>query len=93
MMNECDTAMPLKLYVANTLLEAFETRGRPRKVVMVSYFYTIVSIWSVCIDSPPLLLPRAHAQRGQVIGSVVVVVSTKIARYRHLGVIARANCC
>ena len=40
------------------------------------------------------LLPRAHAQRGKVIGSVVVVVvvSTKIARSRILGEFASANC-
>ena len=38
------------------------------------------------------LLPRAHAQRGKVIGFVVVVVSTKIARSRILGEFASANC-
>ena len=33
-----------------------------------------------------VLLPRAHAQRGKVIGSVVViVVHTKIVRSRILG--------
>ena len=42
-------------------------------------------------------LPRAHAQRGKVISSVVVgvvvvVVSTKIARSRILGEFASANC-
>ena len=41
-----------------------------------------------------LCLPRAHAQRGKVIGLVVVVVvvSTKIARSRILGEFASANC-
>ena len=40
------------------------------------------------------LLPRAHAQRGKVIGSVVVVVvvSTKIARSTILREFASANC-
>ena len=38
-----------------------------------------------------LFLPRAHAQRGKVIGSVVVV-STKIARSRILGEFTSANC-
>ena len=39
------------------------------------------------------LLPRAHAQRGKVIGFVVVVVvSTKIARSRILDKFASANC-
>ena len=42
-------------------------------------------------------LPRAHAQRGKVIGRVVVVVvvvvvSTKIARARILGEFTSANC-
>ena len=42
-------------------------------------------------------LPRAHAQRGKVIGFVVVVVvvvvvSTKIARSGILGEFASANC-
>ena len=42
---------------------------------------------------PMILLPRMHAQRGKVIGSViVVVVSTKIARSRVLGEFASANC-
>ena len=39
-------------------------------------------------------LPRAHVQRGKVMGSVVIVVvviSTKIARSRVLGVSARAD--
>ena len=45
-----------------------------------------------------VLLPRAHAQRGKVIGSVVVVVvvvvvSTKIARSRILGEFTSATCC
>ena len=42
-----------------------------------------------------IILPRAHAQRGKVIGSVVVVivvVSTKIARSRLLSEILSANC-
>ena len=42
------------------------------------------------------ILPHAYAQRGKVIGSVVVVVvlvSTKIAGSRNLGVFASANCC
>ena len=41
-----------------------------------------------------LLLPRAQAQRGKVIGCVivVVVVTTKIAGSRVLGVSASANC-
>ena len=42
-----------------------------------------------------MLLPRAHAQRNKVVGSVVVfvvVVSTKIARSRILGEFASANC-
>ena len=38
------------------------------------------------------LLPCAHAQRSKVIGCVVVVVViTKIARYRVLGVCASAS--
>ena len=37
------------------------------------------------------LLPRVHAQRSRVIGSVVVV-STKIARSRNLGEFASVNC-
>ena len=45
---------------------------------------------------PALLLPRAHAQRGKVIGLVivvvVVVVSMKIARSGILGEFASANC-
>ena len=40
-----------------------------------------------------VVLPRAHAQRGEVIGSVVVVVvSTKIARSRILGEFASVHC-
>ena len=43
-----------------------------------------------------VLLPRAHAKRGKVVGSVVVVVvvvvSTKIARSRILGEFASVNC-
>ena len=42
-----------------------------------------------------ILLPRAHAQRGKVIGFVVVVVvvvSTKIARSGILGEFASTNC-
>ena len=39
-----------------------------------------------------LLLPRAHAQRGKVIGLVVVVVSSKIARSGILGEFASDNC-
>ena len=41
-----------------------------------------------------LFLPRAHAQRGKVIGSVVVVVvvSTKIAGSRILGEFTSATC-
>ena len=39
------------------------------------------------------LLLRAHAQRGKIIGSViVVVVSTKIAKSRLLDEFASANC-
>ena len=36
--------------------------------------------------------PFAHAQRGKVIGSVVVFVSTKIARSRVLGEFISATC-
>ena len=40
-----------------------------------------------------VLLPRAHAQRSKVIGSVVVVVAgTKIARSRILGEFTSATC-
>ena len=46
-----------------------------------------------------ILLPRAHVQRGKVIGSVVVivvvvvvVVSTKIARSRILGEFTSPTC-
>ena len=44
--------------------------------------------------SQSCLLSRAHAQRGEVIGPVVVVVvvSTKIAKSRILGEFASANC-
>ena len=38
-----------------------------------------------------VLLPRVHAQRGKVIDSVVVVVSTKIARSRVLGEFKSVN--
>ena len=44
----------------------------------------------VCVCIGPtlytLFLPRAHAQGGKVIGRVVVVVSTKIAISRDIGV-------
>ena len=39
-----------------------------------------------------MLLPCAHAQRGKVIGSIVIVVITKIARSRVLGVSASVSC-
>ena len=46
---------------------------------------------STCKLSLLLLLTHAHAQRGKVIGSVVVV-SAKIARSRSLGEFASAIC-
>ena len=45
--------------------------------------------WDGC--SIPWLL-RAHAQRCKVIGSVVVVVHTKFARSRGIGVFTGNNC-
>ena len=56
-------------------------------------FLPLASYTTTILVTSPALLPHAHAQRGKVIVSVVVVVvvSTKIARSRILGEFASAT--
>ena len=58
---------------------------------VLSCFYSDKQVQE-CLTLSSRFLPCAHAQRGKVIGSVVVVVSTKIARSRVLGEFTSATC-
>ena len=65
--------------------------------MVIKYTVSQISRRFLSMREGGVFLPRAHAQRGKVIGSVVVVVvvvvvSTKIARSRVLGEFASASC-
>ena len=79
---------PEQLEIVTLQVHVPAKRVKKEKDTELTLRYPIASEFDDIVHTYNILLPRAHAQRGKVIGSVVVVVVVvhiKIARSRNLG--------